>query len=49
MPTIRKIVRDAKANEYRLSSLILGVAKSAAFQTRRKHEGKIEDERRAGS
>jgi hypothetical protein len=33
MPAIRKIVREAKANEYRLSSLILGVAKSAAFQT----------------
>ena len=34
MPAIRKIVRDAKASDYRLSSLILGVAKSAAFQTR---------------
>ena len=32
MPAIRKIVRDAKANDYRLSSLILGVAQSAAFQ-----------------
>jgi len=35
MPAIRKIVRDAKASEYRLSSLILGVARSAAFQTAR--------------
>jgi mono/diheme cytochrome c family protein len=33
MPAIRKIVREAKANEYRMSSLILGVARSAAFQT----------------
>ncbi len=33
MPTIRKIVRDAKANEYRMSSLILGITKSAAFRT----------------
>jgi hypothetical protein len=32
MPAIRKIVREAKANDYRLSSLILGVARSAAFQ-----------------
>lgn len=33
MPAIRRIVREAKANDYRLSSLILGVARSAAFQT----------------
>jgi hypothetical protein len=33
MPAIRRIVRDAKANDYRLSSLILGVARSAAFRT----------------
>ncbi len=32
MPAIRKIVREAKANDYRMSSLILGVAHSAAFQ-----------------
>ncbi|MEO6221976.1 MAG: DUF1592 domain-containing protein [Vicinamibacterales bacterium] len=35
MPAIRRIVRDAKANNYRLSSLILGVANSAAFRTAR--------------
>ena len=35
MPTVRRIVRDAKANNYRLSSLILGVAKSAAFRSAR--------------
>jgi hypothetical protein len=33
MPAIRKIVREAEKTEYRMSSLILGVAKSAAFQT----------------
>ncbi len=35
MPAIRKIVRDAAKNEYRMSSVILGVAESAAFQTAR--------------
>jgi cytochrome c553 len=33
MPTIRKIVRDASANGYRMSSIISGVAESAAFRT----------------
>jgi cytochrome c553 len=33
MPAVRKIVRDARASNYRLSSLILGVVKSAAFRT----------------
>jgi hypothetical protein len=33
MPAIRRIVREAKANEYRMSSLILGVARGAAFRT----------------
>jgi cytochrome c553 len=35
MPTVRKIVRDAKASDYRMSSLILGVVRSAAFRTAR--------------
>ena len=34
-PAIRAIVRDAAANEYRWSSLILGVARSLPFQMRR--------------
>jgi hypothetical protein len=38
MPAIRKIVRDAKASEYRMSTLILGVAKSSAFLTARAEE-----------
>jgi hypothetical protein len=33
MPTVRKIVREAKASNYRMSSLVLGVVQSAAFQT----------------
>ncbi len=32
MPTVRKIVRDAGANDYRFSSLILGVVKSTPFE-----------------
>jgi mono/diheme cytochrome c family protein len=32
MPAIRQIVRDAAKNEYRISSFILSVAKSQAFQ-----------------
>ncbi|HUE84539.1 MAG TPA: DUF1592 domain-containing protein, partial [Vicinamibacterales bacterium] len=33
MPTVRRIVRDAKAGDHRMSSLILGVVRSAAFRT----------------
>ncbi len=33
MPAIREIVRDAASNGNRLSSLVLGVVKSAAFQS----------------
>ncbi|HQX81759.1 MAG TPA: DUF1592 domain-containing protein, partial [Vicinamibacterales bacterium] len=36
MPAVRRIVREAKATDYRLSSLILGVARSAAFRSARK-------------
>ena len=32
MPTIRRIVRDAEKQQYRLSSFVLGVAASPAFQ-----------------
>jgi hypothetical protein len=34
-PAIRKIIRDAKASDYRWSAIILGVVKSAPFQKRR--------------
>ena len=33
MPTVRRIVRDAQAQNYRLPALILGVAKSPAFRS----------------
>ncbi len=32
---IRKIVRDARAKDYRFSSLIVGIATSTPFQMRR--------------
>ena len=34
-PAVRKIVRDAAADKYRFSSLILGIVKSTPFQNRR--------------
>jgi hypothetical protein len=33
-PAVRKIVRDARAQDYRISSLILGIATSVPFQMR---------------
>ena len=35
MPAVRKIVRDAAADNYRFSSIVLGIVKSAPFQMRR--------------
>ena len=35
MPTVRQIVRDAARNNYRFSSLVTGIVKSAPFQMRR--------------
>jgi len=35
MPTVRAIVRSAAPGDYKVSDLILGVAKSAAFRTAR--------------
>jgi hypothetical protein len=35
MPTIRRIVRQAESNDFRLSSFILGVAQSPAFRMAR--------------
>ena len=34
-PAIRKVVREARAEDFRFSSLILGIAKSTPFQMRR--------------
>ena len=38
MPVIRSIVRDAEKNNYRFSSIVLGIVKSAPFQMRVKTE-----------
>ncbi len=35
MPTVRKIVRDAARNNYRFSSLVMGIAQSLPFQMER--------------
>ena len=35
-PAIREIVRNAKANDYRFSSIVLGIAQSVPFQMRTK-------------
>jgi len=35
-PVVRTVVRDAAANDYRFSALVLGVVKSAPFQMRQK-------------
>ncbi len=35
MPTVRQIVRDAARDNYRFSSLVMGVVKSAPFQMRK--------------
>ena len=34
-PAIRKVVRDSEAQDYRFSSIVLGIVKSAPFQMRR--------------
>ena len=36
MPSVRRILRDASANDYRFSSLVLGIVKSVPFQMRMK-------------
>jgi len=36
-PAVRKIVRDAAAQNYRWSALIVGIAKSPAFLMRASH------------
>ena len=38
MPAVRGIVRDSARNNYRFSSIILGVVKSTPFQMRIKAE-----------
>jgi len=36
MPVIRSIARDASKNNYRFSSIVLGIVKSPPFQMRTK-------------
>ena len=43
MPVIRKIVASAEANDYRMSSFVLGVVDSDAFRMRRA-EAAVEDQ-----
>ncbi|HTA41402.1 MAG TPA: DUF1592 domain-containing protein [Bryobacteraceae bacterium] len=38
MPVVRAIARDAANNDYRFSSIVMGIVKSPAFETRRSHE-----------
>ncbi len=38
MPVIRSIARDAAADEYRFSTIVLGIVNSAPFQMRTKPE-----------
>jgi hypothetical protein len=40
MPVVRAIVRDSQKSNYRFSSLVMGIIKSAPFQTRVKGEDK---------
>jgi hypothetical protein len=37
-PAVRKIVRDSTANDYKWSSIVLGIARSLPFQNRRSQE-----------
>jgi hypothetical protein len=39
MPTVRKIVRDAGTQDHRMSSYILGIVRSPAFQMQRADSG----------
>jgi hypothetical protein len=40
---VRSIVREARANEYRISSFILGVVTSDAFQKKRSENVETDD------
>ncbi|HEV8395875.1 MAG TPA: DUF1592 domain-containing protein [Vicinamibacterales bacterium] len=39
MPVVRRVVRDASAQDRKFSALIMGIVKSTPFQMRRKSEG----------
>ena len=44
MPVVRGIVRDAAGRDYRFSSLVLGIVRSAPFQMRTKAPATIDAE-----
>jgi len=44
MPVVRAIVRDAAADDYRFSSIVLGIASSAPFRMRVKSTTEVIDE-----
>jgi hypothetical protein len=49
-PAIRQVMREAEANDYRFSSIILGIAKSVPFQMRAKSSvGSLEDQSTASN
>jgi hypothetical protein len=45
MPVVRGIARDAGQNDYRFSSIVMGIVKSTAFQMKRSHEAITEARR----
>lgn len=45
MPVVRQITRDAESKDYRFSSIVMGIVKSPAFQTKRSHEPVVEARR----
>ncbi len=47
-PTVRGIVREAAASDYRLSALVLGIVKSSAFRMRRASGDRLQTPRPAG-
>jgi hypothetical protein len=41
MPTVRGIARDASRNDYKFSSIVLGIVKSTPFQMRRVQDAPV--------
>jgi hypothetical protein len=44
MPTVRAVAREAAENDYRFSSIVLGIVKSPPFQMRRAEDSPISTE-----
>jgi hypothetical protein len=45
MPVVRGIARDAAQDDYRFSSIVMGIVKSTEFQMKRSHEAVTEARR----